>query len=464
MRRLGLFVVVTALCSTTAWTQTPEQRLQAWRAQNDFVQRMLGATYDDQTAVAADTIEPVSTAPTTHKLHTATAQLHLDGTTHSRLTSGNALRLLQNSASAKVKFKLVDDAKDTLFVTALMFHCDKGGKALARRLKRAVRRGVDVRLVVDGVGAWAGVGCFQDLQKAGIQVVVSARSLAPTTVDWEMHDKLFIQDGKRAVVGGQNLGSWYFDANGTDDNYRDTDVFVEGPVVRDIARRFVRIWQEQQPLDASLERYVRQLQELDVQDALAHNVGQANYADWLKRDNGRGVCRFVSQDPHKGTFHVFNAYTYLVQHSQRRVIFHALSPEPTGSAQQERLRDLLVRLAARKTARVDVITNGPGLLRTKAMPPQLGSWFGSSFLSKTYEGFKDSNVRVYAYRSYIHSKVFAFDDAAVAIGSFNYDQSGVRCQESALICFDPDLIADVDKMFATDLGNSTHVPFAALPR
>jgi|GEM_PF-1240458 len=451
--------------------QLPSERLKQWRASNAFVERMLAATFDDDAPCVAPHVAP--NAVDNHPLRSERLQLHLDDVTHSRLTAGNTCKLLLNGNSGQKKFDLVDTAKHSLFITALIYHCDAGGQALTDKLVAARKRGVDVRLVVDALGAVAGVGCFHKLREAGVKLTVSSRSLAPTTIDWEMHDKLFIQDGKRAVVGGQNVGSWYFDSNGVDDNYRDTDLYVEGPVVRDVGRRFMRIWQEQNPLDASLERFCRQQQELDVKDATAGRLGRQHYKRWLAPiddggaagggaagggEGGKGVCRFVGQDPHKGTFHVFETYQLLAQRCRQHLALHALSLDPVGSPHQERLRDTLVALAAKKKGRVDILTNGPGLLKSRAMPAQLGSLFGSSFLSDAHEGFVGSDVNLYAYRSYLHSKVFAFDHVAAAIGSFNYDASGVRCQESTVVCWDPTLVRHVDAMFANDLANSTPVP------
>ncbi|MCP4500592.1 MAG: phosphatidylserine/phosphatidylglycerophosphate/cardiolipin synthase family protein [Deltaproteobacteria bacterium] len=443
--------------------QSPKARLETWRAQNHFVQRMMESKPQKKKKPLSSEIRPVVLVRSSHSFLEPKTQRKLDMITKSRLSSGNKLKLLLNHESSVAKFRLVEKAQTSLFVSALLLHCDVGGKKLVAKLIAASRRGVDVRIVIDGIGAWAGLGCFQTLRQAGIKIVISARSLSPASVDWEMHDKLFMQDGRRAVVGGQNLGSWYFDSNGTDDNYRDTDVLVEGPVVRDIARRFIRIWEEQQPLDASLESFVRELEELDIQDALEKRIGKKNYSQWLDVEGGKGVCRFVSQDPHRGTFHVFDAYTFLAEQSRQRVRFHAMSFEPTGSPRHARMLGALKKLAARPKGTVDVITNGPGLLTSKTMPSQLGSWFGSSFLSSTYNGLKDSEIRVHAYGTFLHSKVYSFDDVVVGIGSFNYDQSGIRCQESTLICVDAELSEDVQRMFERDLQNSAHVPVVEPP-
>lgn len=415
-----------------------------------------------------------------HPFYQARFQRQLDNLTHSRMSAGNTLRLLPNSASFARKLQWMHKAQHSLYVAAMVYHCDAGGKAYADALIAAKQRGVDVRLVIDGIMQWAAGNCLRRLRHAGVQVVVSNRSLIPTKIDWEMHDKLFVVDadqapGAVAIVGGQNIGSWYFDSNGVDSNYRDTDIEVQGPATRAIARRFVQIWQELRPLDASLEGYQAGLQDADLLDAAQARLGANNYPAWLQglaadpvltgdasaptlgQPVDNALCRFVSQDPYRQTFHVFDAYTRLAQTSKRRLVMHALAFDPVGSRRQKAFLQALMDLSAKPDARVDVITNGPGLLQSQTMPSQLGFLFGVQSLNSAYTGIEGTQIHIWAYRSYVHSKAFLFDDAALAIGSFNYDDSATRCQESSLICISPGLIAQAQQMFARDLANASEV-------
>lgn len=394
-----------------------------------------------------------------HPTYNGAYQRVLDAHTQSRLTAGNRVKLLKNKASGVEKMALMQRAQKTLYVSALLFHCDDGGKRFAHGLIDAAKRGVDVRLVLDGIGTWAGVGCFQMLRAGGVDLAISTRSITPTSIDWETHDKLFIVDGQVAIVGGQNIGSWYFDSNGKDSNYRDTDARIEGPVVQHIARRFAAIWHQLRPSDASMDRYLLAIRDQEARDAKAGLVGQDAYDGWFGPEGPKGLCRFVSQDPQRGTFHVFSAYSSLAEASGQHVRMHALSLEPTGSPKQDRLRDALVRLAQKPEGRVDIITNGPGLSATSSLPPELGRMFGTTFLKNTYDGFSGSPVDVWGHHVYLHSKVFDFDGAWVGIGSFNYDASGLRCQESTLICADPALRSEVDTMWTEDFAMATPLPW-----
>ena len=68
-----------------------------------------------------------------------------------------------------------------------------------------------------------------------------------------MHNKLFIADGAIAVMGGRNIADEYFTRSATS-NFVDMDVFVVGPVVRQLASIFDVYWNSPQayPVEAIL--------------------------------------------------------------------------------------------------------------------------------------------------------------------------------------------------------------------
>src|SRR6267154_32402 len=60
-----------------------------------------------------------------------------------------------------------------------------------------------------------------------------------------MHNKLFIADGVVAVMGGRNIADEYFTRSATS-NFIDMDVFIVGPVVRQLAGIFDVYWNSPQ--------------------------------------------------------------------------------------------------------------------------------------------------------------------------------------------------------------------------
>ncbi len=434
------------------WSKEREER-------TEFILRGLEAPQGPpilDPAIAREFLEPFPRFQD-HRYYSVAFQKELDGATSSRLTAGNKVKLLPNYHSWEAKRALMTQARETLYATTMVYHCDEGGQAFAQGMIDAARRGVDTRLIVDGIYIAAAQPCLRRMREAGVKIRVSLRSLRPDKLDWEMHEKLFIVDARIGITGGQNVGKKYQEASGVDANYRDTDIRLEGPVVRDMARRFVRLWHMIDPDDTSLDAYTQQIVALDETDARHGLVGQIHYAAWLAPGHRRGLCRFVAQDPQLGTFHVWTLYQRYVEAAQKRVMLTSYNLDPNGSPTQEALRDALIALSERPGAIVDIITNGPWFGSSVTVPPWLARARSASILARSWEGFQNTPVRIWTYHYFTHAKQYYFDGVAAGIGSFNFDASGNRCQESVVVVIDPDLVSEVETLFALDLANATLV-------
>ncbi|QOR41002.1 phospholipase D family protein [Billgrantia diversa] len=130
-------------------------------------------------------------------------------------------------------------------------------RMLLHRLMAAADRGVEVRLLIDDLGA---VGKGPELAALdthpNIQVrVYNALSIGRGTLAGRvlasvpqagrqhrrMHNKLWIADGALAIVGGRNLGDEYYSAS-KPRNFTDLDLLTLGPVVEPLTRSFHLYW------------------------------------------------------------------------------------------------------------------------------------------------------------------------------------------------------------------------------
>lgn len=399
---------------------------------------------------------------TDHPYYTEAFQDSLDLNTNSRLTAGNRMKILPDSLSWQTKKQLMAQAQHTLYVTTMLLICDEGGREFVNGMVAAAKRGVDVRFVVDGLFSFYTGNCLSLMRNGGVKVAISLRSIRPDKLDWESHEKLFVVDGEVAITGGTNVGSWYQNSDGFDENYRDTDIWLSGPVVIDIARRFVGLWTALRPDDRSLDSYVDELDMRDYAFAAEKLVGKDYYQRWLKPNRREGLCRFVAQDPHLNTFHVWTAYEDMIEQAKKRVMFTAYALAGTGTPNQDRMRSVLLNLARRDGAMVDAITNGYGNLSNQVMPPVFRTPYSISVLRSAWKSFGETPVRLWVYHYFTHAKQYYFDGVAVAIGSFNYDDSGNRCQESTVICIDPGLVKQAESLFARDIANSWRLSGEAL--
>ncbi len=152
--------------------------------------------------------------------------------------------------SFKKRLDMIRSAQSSLELEYFIFNHDQAGSIILQELVEAAKRGVQVRILVDkAIGVFELNGYFKkyldDLSKE-LSGKVELRyyndsSILPSTANFRNHRKLIVKDGQEAITGGRNIGDDYFDLS-AHYNFLDRDVWVEGPVVRDMLATFDDIW------------------------------------------------------------------------------------------------------------------------------------------------------------------------------------------------------------------------------
>jgi len=167
--------------------------------------------------------------------------------THSPLTGGNALEILQGGDEAYPQMlAAIRAAQHSVAMSSYIFRNDAAGREFADALIEAVKRGVQVRVLLDGVGAgYVYPEIFYRMRRGGVK---AARFLH-TWLPWRMpflnmrnHRKILVSDGRLAFVGGINIGAENSARLSGADQIHDVHFRVEGPVVRMIMDAFARDW------------------------------------------------------------------------------------------------------------------------------------------------------------------------------------------------------------------------------
>jgi cardiolipin synthase A/B len=95
-----------------------------------------------------------------HQLSSAQAVMARvsDSITRRPLVSGNAIELLHNGEQAyPAMLEAIANARRSIFLITYIFDTDKTGKRFIHALAAAVQRGLDVRVLIDGVGEYYGL-------------------------------------------------------------------------------------------------------------------------------------------------------------------------------------------------------------------------------------------------------------------------------------------------------------------
>ena len=142
--------------------------------------------------------------------------------------AGNSLELI---ASGQERFQmllaLLAGAKRSVRMLMYMFNPDRDGDAVRDALTDAARRGVEVKLLIDGFGSAATGKFFTDLADAGGQHCVFNPSWGRRYL-LRNHQKLIVIDEHTVLIGGANIDATYLDDRGSK-HWRDLWLRLDGP-------------------------------------------------------------------------------------------------------------------------------------------------------------------------------------------------------------------------------------------
>jgi cardiolipin synthase A/B len=160
---------------------------------------------------------------------------------------GNAVRILSNGDQAYPEMlAAIESAKQTIGLSSYIMQADRIGGRFVAALQAAQKRGVEVRVIVDGVGSgWLLSPVYHKLRAAGVPVGRFMHSYMP----WRMpflnlrtHKKILVVDGRLGFTGGINIADQNLVANRPKDPVQDTHFRIEGPIVAQLVFAFARDW------------------------------------------------------------------------------------------------------------------------------------------------------------------------------------------------------------------------------
>ncbi|WP_206997377.1 phospholipase D-like domain-containing protein [Trinickia mobilis] len=159
------------------------------------------------------------------------------------LTAGNTVRLLCGGAEFfAALIERIDGASETVALETYIFCDDAAGRPVSDALMRAARRGVEVRVITDGIGTDR-LPMFDDWPAAGVEHHIFNPHLFGRFGFSRTHRKLAIVDGQFAFCGGINIVDDF-----VQDGIRlphprwDFAVELTGPVVSQVGDAFDLQW------------------------------------------------------------------------------------------------------------------------------------------------------------------------------------------------------------------------------
>lgn len=162
-------------------------------------------------------------------------------------TSGNKVVLERDGGEAfSAVCRIIDAAQRSVHAAIYILANDEAGRDIIARLAARARLGVDVRLLIDGVGSIdLPESALDDLRAAGGKVAIFNPLLLGVfrgLANLRNHRKIIIADGAVAWSGGRNFSVDYMRAQCPPECWTDLSFTIDGPAAQLLQEVFWSDW------------------------------------------------------------------------------------------------------------------------------------------------------------------------------------------------------------------------------
>ncbi|RIX53086.1 cardiolipin synthase [Paenibacillus nanensis] len=345
------------------------------------------------------------------------------------VTGRNRTRVLTNGEETyHTMLEAMKDAKHHIHLDYYTIRNDGVGRRFLDVLTKKARRGVEVRMIYDGIGSLALDEAYLNaLREAGAE----CRCFAPPKaaflerrINFRNHRKIALIDGKVGFVGGINIGDEYIGLDPKLGFWRDTHLRVEGDAVHYLQAMFLHDWQ------------------------MVGGSGIPNPEAYMHEHSidDKERVMIVPGRPGSNDRDIVEAFVTAMAAARKRIYATTpyFIPDPVIAAS--------LRIAARSGIDVKLII--PGVSDSK-----LVLYATLSYVRDMLE----AGVRVYRYRKgFIHAKVMIIDDIFASVGTANLDMRSLYSNYELLaLLFDEKPIRRLERDFMEDLSVSEEIDLHA---
>ena len=259
----------------------------------------------------------------------------------------------------------------------------------------AARSGVKVTIVADSVGAISiGSTHEQRLRSAGAKLYYfnPPRWYSLEEVNYRTHRKILVIDGDVAFTGGVGVADHWLGNAQDADHWRDTQVKIEGPIVRLLEAVFYE----------------------DLVESASDEAVTPELDDDATVLDESGASMLVRSSPTGGASDLKRLYLLIVAGARKTLDIETPYFVPDESTMWS-LED-----AVRRGVRVRILVEGD---ITDAMPVKYAS-------RASYDKLLSLGISIYEYApTMMHSKVLVADGALSMFGSANFDNRSLELNE-----------------------------------
>ena len=420
----------------------------------------------------------------THPILDEKFEAETDRLTGTAVRSGNVVTLFASGhRSYERRWALIEQARHSIDLATFSLMNDATSRRLLDMLREKIRQGVAVRMVADDAAIYSSSSgdILTEMSKAGAEVIRyhklfrdwlpdlrrghPFRQLARNVrykVKRRFHEKFTVVDGREVILGGINWGDKYADGGLRPDAWRDTDVYLSGPVVADIRRQFNESFFLYRAMEEEYEARRRPGFSRE-----AHYAEARRRAAEFEREKAEGYfpplaetgverVRYVPHKPYdEERLPLTEAFLLMLRNARRYIYWgcHAVRPPRVFA-------ETLAEAAARGVE-VRLITNS----RKSSQALMARGFLGLMYMecANHFRWLVERGVKVYEWQlpGAFHSKNLVVDDVAASVGSYNVASgSTFHHTESNVFVYGGDFPAQVRRQFEVDLQDCREVTLA----
>lgn len=405
---------------------------------------------------------------------------NLDTLTHTVIRHNNKIEFLPSGCeSFAIRWKLLNEATHSIHIATFSMMKDGTTAKLEAILLNKLKAGVEVRIILDEIinrSTFAGK-IIQRLRNAGAQIhgynglfeewlplPASGNPIAHfvrTTklkLKRHFHEKYMVVDGKDAILGGINWGDKYAFGGVNESAWRDTDVFLQGPIVTDIQTQFLKDFTRYKNWDNRTSSqpgfypdFVKQ------QEAMEPHHIHHQYSEHCSPQPAKGTVdiRYVAHKPYDDNdLPLTHAFLSLIENAQHSIYWgcHGIRPP--------RIYGEYLAAAVERGVEVHIVTNSRQSAKSLTAKGLLGWMYQEC--TKHYRTLLENGIQIYEWQpeGAFHSKNFLVDDKIASIGSYNLARgSTYHHSESNIFVYDDDFAMRVKKQFEDDIQRCARIQF-----
>jgi len=388
----------------------------------------------------------------------------------------DVLRILQDDQEAlQARVDLIQQARCEIDAAYFSVEDDHLALALLALLRDASRRGVRVRLLVDGMYNDVPNSVQIHLLHEGVEVreYHPIECQRPFWINRRMHDKALIVDGCHMIVGSRNLD--YRNFGLAERNYVDRDAYLRGNIAAEVRRYFQCLWSSDEVRPTNTRKRDRpQKNDCHPMRRLSRQLHAGAIHPEVALD--QALCDVVARGCLQTNSGPLKADWAAGWPELDRVCF--LSDHCGEKRQPCAISDEILELVA--NARHSIILESPYLFVSRDLDDALAqaqcrgvhvviltNSLATTDQMMVYAGYSNQKKKLlargielweFAGPDHFHAKAALIDGCISVIGSYNFDPRSEHLNtETAVVTCHPSVAADLSASMAKHFANAWRI-------